>query len=312
MRVVTRAPVRIDFGGGWTDVPPICAEAGGRVCAAAIARYATVTLESSDGEAHARAEPLVAAALRRAGLRDVRLTIANDFPIAAGLGGSSAAGIAIQAALAAWNDEAPSPIALVTRSRAVEVEDLGIAGGWQDHCAAALGGMLDMRFGAGLPDVRAAVGRAETATALERRSIVIYTGESRMSGSIISAVVGAWRDPGSATRDRLRRMAANAGDQLDAFARGDVDAFARLVGEQWVLQRALHPAIPTDRIDAIIAQAAGAGSLGAKALGASGGGCVLVIAADGREAEVRAAIAPLGDLLPFTIARSGVQIVSST
>ena len=40
--VVARAPARLDFGGGWTDVPPYSDEAGGTVCNLAIARYATV------------------------------------------------------------------------------------------------------------------------------------------------------------------------------------------------------------------------------------------------------------------------------
>ena len=42
--IVTRAPTRIDFGGGWTDVPPYSDEVGGFVCNLAIARYANVTV----------------------------------------------------------------------------------------------------------------------------------------------------------------------------------------------------------------------------------------------------------------------------
>src|SRR5262249_3740082 len=43
--IVTRAPTRIDFGGGWTDVPPYSDEMGGYVCNVAIARYVTVAVE---------------------------------------------------------------------------------------------------------------------------------------------------------------------------------------------------------------------------------------------------------------------------
>ena len=32
-----RAPTRVDFGGGWTDVPPYSDVEGGVVCAGAIA-----------------------------------------------------------------------------------------------------------------------------------------------------------------------------------------------------------------------------------------------------------------------------------
>ena len=73
-------------------------------------------------------------------------------------------------------------------------------------------------------------------------------------------------------------------------------------------QRSLHPAIPTPRIDAIIAAAGDAGALGAKALGASGGGCVLVIAAVDRVEQVRDAIAPLGQLLSFSVDEWGVTL----
>ncbi|MBA3891977.1 MAG: hypothetical protein H0X64_15765, partial [Gemmatimonadaceae bacterium] len=37
-----RAPARIDFGGGWTDVPPYPERDGGYVCNVAIARHAHV------------------------------------------------------------------------------------------------------------------------------------------------------------------------------------------------------------------------------------------------------------------------------
>jgi galactokinase/mevalonate kinase-like predicted kinase len=53
-----------------------------------------------------------------------------------------------------------------------------------------------------------------------------------------------------------------------------------------------------------------AGALGAKALGASGGGCVLVIARDGREAELARALAPLGERLEFDVDHDGFDVVA--
>ena len=54
-----------------------------------------------------------------------------------------------------------------------------------------------------------------------------------------------------------------------------------------------------------------AGGIGGKALGASGGGCVLVIAAEGREEELAAALAPLGERLSFDIDEQGFQVVAA-
>jgi D-glycero-alpha-D-manno-heptose-7-phosphate kinase len=92
-----------------------------------------------------------------------------------------------------------------------------------------------------------------------------------------------------------------------ALASADIDALAGLVGEQWRHQRSLHPAIPTPLIDEIIERGTRAGATGAKALGASGGGCVLVIA--GRESveEVRDAIGGLGQILTFAVDERGVE-----
>jgi D-glycero-alpha-D-manno-heptose-7-phosphate kinase len=101
-------------------------------------------------------------------------------------------------------------------------------------------------------------------------------------------------------RELAERMA-------DALAAGEVDRLASLVGEQWTYQRSLHPAIPTPLIDEIIARGRDAGAASAKALGASGGGCVLVIAGTGRADEVRRAIESLGEVLPFSVAMTGVE-----
>jgi D-glycero-alpha-D-manno-heptose-7-phosphate kinase len=141
--------------------------------------------------------------------------------------------------------------------------------------------------------------------ALERRCLIIYTGQSRISGDTIEGVLGAYRAREPRVVGALQRMKELAESMTDALRREDVDELGALVGEQWQHQRSLHPAIPTERIDAIIATAARTGAIGSKALGASGGGCVLVISAEGREAELREVLAPLGQLLPFAIDLTG-------
>src|SRR5512132_3692676 len=154
LKIVTRAPTRIDFGGGWTDVPPYSDEMGGFVCNLAIARYATVTVSVGDGvgsnnESRVLDLSIAKAAARRFGLEDVHVDVESDFPIGAGLGGSSAAGVATVAALAAVRGAPMTPSSIAELSREIEIADLGIAGGRQDHYAAAFGGALGLRFSAG-------------------------------------------------------------------------------------------------------------------------------------------------------------------
>jgi D-glycero-alpha-D-manno-heptose-7-phosphate kinase len=310
--IVTRAPTRIDFGGGWTDVPPYSDEAGGYVCNLAISRYATVTLSRGGPPAPSDDEyfgdrSIAAAALRRFRVSDVWVRVSSDFPVGAGLGGSSAVGVAAVAALAASRGEKMSPTALAELSREIETTDLGVPGGRQDHYAAAYGGALGLRFFAGHVEVRSIPVSARTRTELERRCLIVYTGQSRISGETITAVMNAYRQRDAHVLAALKRMRETAEQMPDALASGNVDALAALVTEQWTHQRSLHPAIPTPVIDEIIARASDAGAVGAKALGASGGGCVLVIARANRVDQVRAAVAPLGELLSFKIDTTGVE-----
>ena len=309
MRVIARAPTRIDLGGGWTDVPPVCSTDDGAVTSIAIARHATVTLEAIEGPSDPLSmEPMARAALRRAGLPNVHATINSDFPMGAGLGGSSAAGVALQGAIAAWRGEFVEPMDLVERARTVETSDLKVAGGWQDYCAAAYGGVLGLRFGPGRPIVRALDVRDDVITAFERRATLVYTGESRISARTITGVIDAWRDGRGDVRANLAHMRELAIEMEHALVRGELGTLSDLVRAHWVRQRALHEDIATDRIDALVAGTAAVGARGYKALGASGGGCVLLLSAEEDTVAVRRTAAALGEVIPFTVARAGVQI----
>jgi D-glycero-alpha-D-manno-heptose-7-phosphate kinase len=254
---------------------------------------------------------LASAAVRRAGIEGIALTMANDFPMGAGLGGSSSAGVALVAALAAWRGESIERDELAERSRRLEVEDLRISGGRQDHYAAAFGGALGLWF-TDKVEIRRIALSPELIQALEERCVVVYTGQSRVSAETITAVLDAYRSNTRGVVSSLARMKELAESMIDALERGNLDDLGSLVGEHWVHQRTLHPGIATPAIDAIVHQTLAAGALGAKALGASGGGCVAIIAAADRVDPVRSAAAALGELLPFSIDVEGVHVGTST
>jgi D-glycero-alpha-D-manno-heptose-7-phosphate kinase len=261
--------------------------------------FATAASPHNDG--------LVRAALKRAAVHDAVATIESDFPIAAGLGGSSAAGVALAAATHAWRGSEIDRAALAEWSRAVEVEELGIAGGRQDHYAAAFGGALSLDFGATTQVEHIPLSAAATTT-LERQCLLAYTGESRISATTITAVIDGYRQRDRRVVSALEAMKAYAREMSAALRDGDIARLASLVGLHWREQRSLHPGISTERIDAIDAAAMRAGATGMKALGASGGGCVIVFAPDDRIAAVSRAIAPLAELLPWHVDTEGVTV----
>ncbi len=332
--LVARAPTRLDFGGGWTDVPPYPLEEGGYVCNLAIARYATVRLapignHEDDGDMRERA--LADAALRVAGLPGVHANVTNDFPLGAGLGGSSAAGVAMMGAIEGWRavagvvgvppqalpsgaitahyrqvrDRVPaSRTALAEASRRIEVDELHIAGGRQDHYAAAYGGALALEFGEETRVHQLALTH-RFVRELEHRCLVFYTGQSRISGDTITAVLDAYRAREPRVLQALRGMKRLAESMADAIVGEEMDALGALVREHWAHQRALHPAITTPLIDRILEVAGRAGAIGGKALGASGGGCVLLVCAHGLEEPVRRAVEELATPVPFSVDTQG-------
>lgn len=305
--VVARAPTRIDLGGGWTDVPPYCDREGGFVCNVAITRYSIVRLSQGRG-VHGSDVPLVRAALRRSGVSDVTVTTENDFPIGAGLGGSSAASAALLGALAEWRGARWDRAEIAEEGRRIEVEELGVAGGRQDHYAAAFGGALALTFTT-TTAVRRIPLSAAVATEFVRRAVLVYTGESRISGDTITAVLGAYQSREPRVVRALARMREIAGEMGQSLEAGNLDALGTLLAEHWEYQRSLHPSIPTARIDDIVSRARQAGALGAKALGASGGGCVLILCRDGEAPQVQRAIASLGEVLAFDIDHDGLRIM---
>ena len=311
--LVARAPARLDFGGGWTDVPPYSEERGGCVCNVAIELHAVATVRAIHvtGDAAPSADTpdnaLALAATRRASMSNLHVSVKADYPLGAGLGGSSAAGVAVLGGLAAWRGESIDAGALAEESRRLEVEDLGIAGGRQDHYAAAMGGALGLWFGEGVTARRIPL-TASTISALNSRCIVAYTGQSRISSDTITAVLDAYRNRNRGVVEALDRMRDLANQMVTALEASDIDTLGSLVGEHWTYQRSLHPGIPTRTIDAALADAREAGARGGKALGASGGGCVMAIAAEGREADVRAAMARHATLLAVRIAEQGFHV----
>jgi D-glycero-alpha-D-manno-heptose-7-phosphate kinase len=313
--LIATAPTRIDFGGGWTDVPPYSEEEGGCVCNVAISRYCVVNLSACPRDTDELTPPardsdgaLVHAALRRAQVRGVRTELSSDFPLGAGLGGSSAAGVALSGALAVWRGEVLAHHALAEASRRLEVEDLGVAGGRQDHYAAAFGGALGLWFSEETRVHRIALS-STVRHALERQCTIVYTGQSRISADTITAVLDAYRARTRRVVNALARMKTLAAEMIRALEAGNLDALAALVEEHWVEQRSLHPAIPTPRIDAILARAQAAGATG-KALGASGGGCVIIIAPEDGAERVRKLVESMGQPLSFHIDEQGFRCES--
>ena len=180
MRYVARAPLRIDFGGGWTDVPFFAEDQGGAVLNAAITLYVRGPYP-----------PEQTGIIRTLRGDRSHLTYSLDAPSGAGLGASAAQTVlwATLVKTTVSNTSSRADIAEI----ACKVKDLlGIVGGKQDEYASALGGIGFYRFGR---DVIAERLPLEAAAVQELRSrlVLVYTGKCRISSDIHDAVWSRYR-----------------------------------------------------------------------------------------------------------------------
>jgi len=327
----SRAPIRLDLAGGWTDVPPFSAEVGGAVVNAAINRYSyttlrlhptdtirlisadynlSLTLPGGDNLAYDGKLDLLKAAINRIGPHEgVELFVRADAPPGSGTGSSGATGIAILGVLNALRSQPLSLHQLAELAHVLEVDELHVAGGKQDQYAAALGGVNYLEFKD--PYVSSSPLRLSDSTVneMEKRLILCYTGHTRVSGNIISAVQTAYRARNDRTVRALHRMVGVADEMRGALLRGEVDALGPLLLENWACQKDLHASVTNPEIDHLFDVALARGATGGKALGAGGGGCLLFLAIADREHEVRAALAQEGvEIMPFNLDRQGLQV----
>jgi D-glycero-alpha-D-manno-heptose-7-phosphate kinase len=321
------APVRLDFAGGWTDVPPYSAREGGVVVAAAVRlhAYAEVTprtagyqLMSKDLEAAADfADPGALRgdgplALLRAGLRLLEaapcsLVTRSDAPPGSGLGSSGAIDVALVAALAAAAGRRTTVREIADLACRLEAEEAGIPGGRQDQFTAAFGGFLRLTFRDPDATVEPIALDPGFAAELERRMLLCYTGASRFSGDTIGRVMQAYQRGDARIAGALDGLRRVADEMARALRAADLARVGALFSENWRLQQALDPAMSTPEMARLEQAMVAAGSLGGKAAGSGAGGSMFFLAPDDAR-EARAAVAALGmRLLPVRWALMGVR-----
>ena len=327
----SRAPVRLDLAGGWTDVPPFSKEVGGAVVNVAVNLYTYASLAprpderfriasadydisleiaSFDELAYDGRLDLVKAALRRLQVRQgADIFVRSEAPPGSGMGSSASAGVALIGLLDAFRGQERDLSEIAELAHLLETEELGIAGGKQDQYAAAYGGVNFLEFEDPVVRVRPLHPPARVLNELEKHLVLCYTGRSRVSGDIISTVMEAYRRGEPGTVRALHRLKAIAVEMRDALLAGDLEAFGALLRENWENQKALHPSVTNPQIERLFAIAMAEGAIGGKALGAGGGGCLLFYCRSDQEHLVRRALAEAGaQPLSFHFDFKGLQV----
>jgi D-glycero-alpha-D-manno-heptose-7-phosphate kinase len=321
-----KAPMRIGFFGGGTDVSPYAEEHGGKVLNCTIDKYVRcmlrptgsegITIRSLDLEEVSRnftgrwegrlALPqAVLDAMPEA--RGVEVTMFSDVPPGSGLGSSSALVVSMLKLICAAYDVQTDPHGLAELAYRIERVDLGIPGGRQDQYAAAFGGMAVYHFGRERVIVEPVLSDPTALLELESCLLIGYIGDRALLRHHLM-------------EDQVRRLkegdTLRYHDETKAFVdealrllRGlKIAEFGRLLHEAWEVKKAFSPYIAPPIVDDIYALARAHGAWGGKITGAGGGGFMVFACPFDRRLELERVLGEAGvQLRPFSFTTRGVH-----
>ncbi len=325
------APLRISFVGGGTDFPHWYEEHGGAVLSSTIDHFVRVRIwpredrqvrvrsvdlgqlvayHLDEGPEYDGVMDLAKAAIERIGVRGgLDMEIASEAPAGSGLGGSSALVTAVAAGLAMLGGRTYTAEELARLAYAIEREDLGISGGWQDQYAAAFGGFNLLEFSGGrvaITPIRAAAGALDR---LQQFLLLCYTGTVRRDVGLIDAQISMFRRGREETLLGMKQLTEMAYAMRDAVESGDVDELGPMLDDAFESKKRMNPRVAEGTpIESMLSAARDAGATGGKICGAGGGGYLLIAGPPAARSRVRARLEGMGgQFAPFAFYPGGVR-----
>ena len=288
-----RAPVRISFGGGGSDLTHYFKTTSGAVINAAISIYShgvmrvradsKIIISSEDLGATLSAKDL-SDALNQNGLFGLiqsilhvvqpkfgfELLLNSDFPLGSGLGGSATLSAVVLGCFNKLRKDPWSQHEVAEIAFQAERLRLGIAGGWQDQYASVFGGFNFIEFHADENIVTPIRVNPDVVAELEESLVLCDTGLDHHSGNIhedqketmSSAAVRAMVDANVKLSYTIRNY----------LLKNNLQKFGESLNASWQLKRNFSKMITNEHIDSLYNGALSNGAVGGKLLGAGGGG----------------------------------------
>jgi D-glycero-alpha-D-manno-heptose-7-phosphate kinase len=333
MIIRAKAPLRISFAGGGTDVSPYMEERGGAVLSTTIDKYAystlrlrndaTVTLTSLDYDVVAKYQidqpvsydgklDLVKAVVRELGTNNqsqgMDIFLHTDAPPGSGLGSSSALVVSLIGLFKHWLHLPLTNYEIAERAYQIERIDMGIQGGRQDQYAATFGGFNFIEFSKDAVVVNPLRVPPDVLNELQYNLLLCYTGSTRLSARIIETQVQGvvQRDAKAiAAMDDLKQIAK---DLKNALLQGRLIDFGALLHEAWMNKKKMALQITNPHIEELYQVARENGALGGKITGAGGGGYMFFYCEFGKKHVLAEKLEQHGaQVVDFNFEAGGVQ-----
>ena len=283
--ILAKAPLRVSFFGGGSDIPTHFAQWGGATISTAIDKYVYVAVMHTPHDhikvSYSKLECVTAVddiqneivrnALKFFGIKsNIEITSFADIPtIGNGLGGSSAFTCALIKALSAYlGYEYVNPYTVANAACHIEIDLCGWKIGMQDQFASAFGGMNYIEYANELGNGRVDVKRLDS-NAIENYMILIPTNVEHHASKILDSINF------EAKTYVIRQLADMA--RMQSTQQVNINTYSILLDSAWVLKKQMSEEISNSDIDIMYDRCKNADAYSAKLLGAGGGGYMLAL-----------------------------------
>jgi D-glycero-alpha-D-manno-heptose-7-phosphate kinase len=317
-----KAPLRLGFAGGGTDVYPYSDLYGGAVLNATISMYAYATVEPKE-DGTIILEEIDKGQKIEEGIKDkiemdgkpnllkgvynrvvknfvkkptsFKITTYVDAPPGSGLGSSSTLIVAAVGVFSEWLKLPLGEYDIAHLAYQIEREDLGIAGGKQDQYATTFGGFNFMEF---YDNDKVIVNplriNREFIDELEFNLLLYYTGISRLSSKIVEVEQKNMIDENKKTIEAMHRLKEQAILMKELFLKGELGGMGELLEYGWKYKKQITEGISNPAIDEVYELAKKAGATGGKISGAGGGGFMMLYCPGNSRYRVIESLKPFG------------------
>jgi len=305
--VRSRAPLRLGFGGGGTDLSPYCDQYGGLVLNGTIDRYAYAHVSTRKDDRVAfraddvgREESLACSldfdireglGLHRAVYRHMMLeynggeaapltiTTTIDVPEGSGLGASSALTVALIEAFVLALELPLGPYDVASLAFDIERRQLGLAGGRQDQYAAAFGGFNFIEFLQGGTNVivNPLRMRRDHLNEFESSLVICFSGQSRRSAEIIQQQVAGLSTLDETTIAAMHELKEHAVTMKKQLLSGDIRGMAEVLKRSWLSKKRTANSVSNSKVEHLVEVAMDTGAWAGKVSGAGGGGFIMLL-----------------------------------
>jgi D-glycero-alpha-D-manno-heptose-7-phosphate kinase len=299
----SKAPLRISFAGGGTDVDPYRSRFGGCTLSATIDKYAyascrprnddVIQVQSLDYDIVAKypsREPLVIDGeldLVKAVITQLRrghsskgfdLFLHSDAPPGSGLGSSSTIVVSLVTLFKELYRRPLTSYEIAELAYDIERVKLGMKGGMQDQYGAAFGGFNFIEYDSSKVIVNPLRLNPEVLWELHYSLVLCYTRQTRQSAGIIDEQTGRIEQGDPRALAATHAIKDLCVEMKNALLQGRLREFGELMHASWEHKKKIASRITNARIDEMYEEARKLGAIGGKILGAGGGGYLLVFA----------------------------------